>query len=488
MQLPFPLRSGKLLDGQGNAYPGDIGLLMLTTIETDEGNIPVLVATGNASEGVTKAVQFLVQGRDREIGTGNAILITNLDEIASPDPRQWKGYLPTANRFQLGDLQDANRQPFQEVTVHGANAPPVQIPFRALPDDRFSRGSTMKLHYSYSPQINPRTSALEVRLDGTTIASKRLGSNWFGNTSGRESFNVNLPEALIQPDSVLDVQFVLNPRESASCGLETDQSLFGTVHTDTTFNLNRDNVVQLPDLTLLKTGYPIAAPQDLSAAAIVLPDAPTDADVSTLLAFSKRMGRLTQADSVKLMVYRAGMLPADVRSNEQIVGIGTRDRFPFPDALSSGGSLNLSSTFTRQRQQSTIQTLPDSEGVIKQVILPEGDRTILALTAQTDAGLQDVQDLFDRDPLFSQLRGDTVLIRRTQEEPSPYDASGYTLEFLQQATPRRIVNTGFFERISLFLQDYWLLVPTGIIGIALLLYVFSQLYLNRVARSSGDLK
>lgn len=487
LDLPFRLQGGNVLDGSGNALPGDVGVLMLTTTETADGNVPVLVATGNAPEGVIKAVQFLVQN-DREIGTGNSILVTTIDEVSSPDPRQWKGFLPNANSFQLSDLQNSNHQSFQETTVQGTNAPPIQIPFKALPDDRFSRGSTMKLNYSYSPQVNPRTSALEVRLDGTTIASKRLGG-WFANASKRESFNVNLPEALIQPDSNLEVQFVLNPRESASCGVETDQSLYGTVHTDTTFNLNRDNVVELPDLKLLKAGYPIASPQDLSAAAIVLPDSPNDTDVDTLLAFSERMGRLTQADSVKLNVYRAGTLPAEVRNQSQLVGIGTRDRFPLPEALSSNsGGLNLNSAFARQRQQSAIQTLGDSQGIIKQVVLPEGDRTVLALTAQSEAGLREIQTVFDRDPLFSQLRGDTVLVRRTEENPSQYDATGYALEFLQQSTPRRIVNTGFFSRLSIFLQDFWFLIPTGIILTALLLYVFSQLYLNRVARSSGDLK
>ena len=488
LSLPFPLKGGKVLDGNGSALPGDVGVLMLTTAEIPDGEVPVLVATGNAPEGVSKAVQFLVQGRDREIGTGQALLVTNLDEVASPDPRQWVGYLPTANTFQLKDLQDTNRQRFEDVTVHGTNAPPMRIPFKALPDDRFSRGSTMALRYSYSPQVDPRTSAVEVRLDGVTIASKRLGGNWFSSGSSKESFNVNLPEDLIQPDSNLDVQFVLNPRGSATCGLTGDQQLWGTVHTDTSFNLKRNNVVQLPDLRLLKAGYPIAAPQDLSATAIALPDSPNDADVTTLLAFSKRMGRLTQADSVKLNVYRAGTLPAEVRNQYHLVGIGTRDRFPFPEAFNGDGGFKLGNAFTRQRQESTIQSLPDNEGVSKQLLSPwNNDRTLLALTAQTNEGMREVQDLFDRDPLFSQLRGDTVLIRRNQQNPSPFDANGYSLEFLQQTVQRRIVNTGFLSRISLFLQDFWFLIPTGIVLIALLLYGFSQLYLNRVAKSSGDL-
>jgi hypothetical protein len=181
-------------------------------------------------------------------------------------------------------------------------------------------------------------------------------------------------------------------------------------------------------------------------------------------------------------------LPAEVRNQYHLVGIGTRDRFPFPEAFNGDGGFKLGNAFTRQRQESTIQSLPDNEGVSKQLLSPwNNDRTLLALTAQTNEGMREVQDLFDRDPLFSQLRGDTVLIRRNQQNPSPFDANGYSLEFLQQTVQRRIVNTGFLSRISLFLQDFWFLIPTGIVLIALLLYGFSQLYLNRVAKSSGDL-
>ena len=114
------------------------------------------------------------------------------------------------------------------------------------------------------------------------------------------------------------------------------------------------------------------------------------------------------------------------------------------------------------------------------------DRLLLALTGQTEQGLQELQDLFRQDPLFSRLQGDTVLISRNRESPLAYDTSAYNVQFLQEAPQRRVENTDWMTRIQLALQDNWYLVPLGIVVLALLLYSMSQLFINRVA-SSGDL-
>ena len=109
----------------------------------------------------------------------------------------------------------------------------------------------------------------------------------------------------------------------------------------------------------------------------------------------------------------------------------------------------------------------------------------MALTAQTEAGLQEVQSLLKQNSLFSQIQGDTVLISRSTPNPSPYDASGYNLEFLQEAQTRRIQRSNSFTQIVLFLQDYWFLMLVGMLLLALLLYSLSQVFLNQVA-DSGD--
>lgn len=477
LKLPFAIAGNQVLDGNKSPLPDDVGVLMVTT--TRDSGVPVLVATGNGPEGVTKAVQSLVQSQDRKIATGQAMLVTKLTDQPTLSPRQWPRYLPEKNSFQLSDLKGSNDKPFEDVTVRGSAAPPVEFDFRALPDDRFTRGSSMTLRYSYGPQVNPRTSAVEVLLDGVFIGGERLTSET-GET--RKTLNVNLPENLIKPTSKIQIAFRMNPKEPPDkCGGSVvDQQLTGTVHADTSFNLNRETSVQLPDLKLLQAGYPFAAPQDLSGTAIVVPDSPSNTDLMTLLKFSERLGRLSQADSVALKVYTSGNFPTQERGQLNLVGIGTRDKFPFPEVFQSGGFF-LNDLFSRSWGGGAMQTLPDEEGMIKEIISPwNRDRVLLALSAQTQNGLDRVWQIFGKDPWFFQLQKDTVLISSNQQDPANYDPDAYELKFLQSAQQRRIENTNLLSKASRFLQDYWFLLPVGIVGLALLLYGIGQVYLKRL--------
>ncbi|NJO74491.1 MAG: cellulose biosynthesis cyclic di-GMP-binding regulatory protein BcsB [Leptolyngbyaceae cyanobacterium RM1_406_9] len=85
LDLPLSIENGQFLDAEQQPFPGEVGLLMLTT-SPDEA-APVLVATGNGAEGVAKAVQFLVQKEDRQIGTGNLVVVSQIDQVETPDPR-----------------------------------------------------------------------------------------------------------------------------------------------------------------------------------------------------------------------------------------------------------------------------------------------------------------------------------------------------------------------------------------------------------------
>lgn len=476
LDLPFTIAENQILDGNKAALPEDVGVLMLTT--TQDGSVPVLVVTGNGAEGVAKAAQFLVQPDTSKLGTGQAILVSELKDVPTPPARQWPLYLPDKNSFKLSDLKTENGKPFENITVRGSGAPPVEIDFRALPDDLFKRGSSMNLVYSYGPQINPRLSAVEVLLDDVFIGGARLTSEQ-GET--RQNLKVDLPANLIKPTSKIKVAFRLNPREPAQCGKVTDQQLTGTVHSDSSFNLNRENSVQLPNLELLQAGYPFAAPQDLSSTAMVVPDVPSETDLLTLLSLSERLGRLSQSDSIKLSAYTTETLPPDIRKTHHLVGIGTQDKFPFPEVFESGG-FRLSSAFSRQSSQASIQTLPDTEGMIKQIMSPDNrDRVLVALSAQTEAGLDRVRQVIAKDPWFFQLQKDTVLISSDQQDSSSYDPDAYKLEFLERApSTRRLENTSLLSKVSRFLQENWILLPASIVGIALLLYGISQLYIKRL--------
>jgi hypothetical protein len=481
LDLPRNIVNSQILDSNQQAIPEDTGVLILTT--TKKGKVPVLVATGNGAAGVAKAARLLAQPSSQKIGTGQVVLVNKLEESTTPGKREWPRYLPESSNFQLSDIKtQVNGDAFRDVSVRGSAAPPIEIDFRALPDDRFVRGSSMNLVYSYGPQMNPRTSAVEVLLDGVFIGGARLDSDE-GET--RKNLKVDLPAKLVKPDSKLQVFFRMNPKEpfdKANCISPPDQQLTGTVHSDTSFDLKRENSVELPNLKLMQYGFPFAAPQDLSETAIVLPQEPSSTDILTMLAFSERLGRLSRADAVKLDVYTSNTLPPEVRKNEHLVGIGTRDEFPLPDVFKSPG-FNLGRSFGRGSAQASVTVPQDKQGMIKQILSPwNGDRVVLALTAQTDTGLERVQQVLGKDPWFFQLKKDTVLISSDQKNPAAYDPDGYQLAFFDNApSSRRIEDTNPLSKMTRMLQENWLLVPAGIVGLSLILYGIVQLYLKRIA-------
>jgi len=478
LDLPFAQADGKFVDAAGVPLDSEAGLLMWTT--ANEGGSPVLVVTGNGPEGVAKAAQYLVQPQDQQIATGHALVVNQVATLASPSPRDWPRYLPEAPEFQLQDLTDHRQQPLTDLTVRGSHAPALELDFKALPDDKFLQGSQMHLVYSYGPQINPLTSLVEVELDGVSIQGKRLTSI---AGADRKTMTVNLPQDRISPNSKLQVNFRLDPRERRSCSRVTDQQLWGTIHDDTSFSLNREAVTKLPDLDLLKTGYPFTAPQDLSTTAVVMPTTPTAADIEVMLELVERLGRLSLADSVQFTVYPVDQLPEDQRNNRHLIAIGSEEHFPFPDLLTQSG-FTLQQNLGRQWGDSQVQTLPDREGLMKSVLSPwNRERVVLALSGRTNASLARVTDLLRHDPLFYQIQGDTVLISAQVEDPNPYDNSHYHLEFLSQASQVQLATAADSLVLWRFTRHHWLLLVPGLIALSLLIYGAAQAFLRRSERA-----
>ncbi|MBI4785105.1 MAG: cellulose biosynthesis cyclic di-GMP-binding regulatory protein BcsB [Oscillatoriophycideae cyanobacterium NC_groundwater_1537_Pr4_S-0.65um_50_18] len=474
LKLPLALKNQQILDGKQQPFPQDVGLLMLTT--ASENRTPVLIATGNGAAGVAKAVQFLVQTPDRQMGTGNVIVVSEVASVPSPPIREWSGYLPTQNRFKLSDLRTYEQKPYTDVSVRGSHAPALEVDFRALPDDLFVPGSTMTLNYSYGAQVNPLTSLVEVLIDGVPLAGNRLASP---DGATRQSMKIEIAPDRIKPSSKMQINFRLDPRERRSCSRVTDQQLWGTIHADTSFDLKREHAARLPDLKLMQSAFPFAAPQDLSSTAIVMPQKPSSEEVVLLLEMSARLGRLSQSDTVQLEVFRADNLPPEKRATDHLIGIGTQATFPLPEAFEADG-FALKSLLSRQQGQSALQTLPDSEGVLKEIVSPwNSDRVLLALTGQTEVGLKQVGQLMHQDPLFYQLEGDTVLISANQTEPSPYSTQDYNLEFLRQSPQREVSSTSQLERLLSMLRNNWFVLAPGLIAAALMLYGVAQLYLKK---------
>ena len=473
LKLPLEIKNDRWLDAKQTLIPSDTGILMWTVLEDKQS--PVLVATGNGPTAVAKAVQFLAQSQDRKIGAGQVILVDEVEAIEPPDVRDWPRYLPISDNFELSDLSGFNNEPIEDVAIRGAHAPPFEFDFKGLPDDRFLPGNVMTLRYSYGPQVNPLTSLVEVQLDGITVAGRRLDSI---DGKRRATLKVELPEQHITPQSRLKVYLRFDPRERRSCSRVTDHQLWGTIHSDSSFNLNRQQVAKLPDLNLLKAGYPFSSPQDLSRTAIVVPNKPSMTELSVILELSERLGRLSRSEAIQLQVYPVSQLTPEIQESQHLVAIGLRSQFPLVEALDAS-EFNLKEN-SRQWGDSQVQALPDAEGVLQQQISPWNDtRVLLTMTAQNDSGLKQLRDLLELDSLFYQLQGDTVLISANEETPSPYDENAYNLEFLQRSAQRDVQEESTFQRAITVIQGNWFLLIPGIIVLSLFIYGVLQAYLKR---------
>jgi hypothetical protein len=83
-----------------------------------------------------------------------------------------------------------------------------------------------------------------------------------------------------------------------------------------------------------------------------------------------------------------------------LVEIGTRAKFPFPEAF-PGDGFELGDDQSRSLEESKVLSSPDNDGVIKEIISPWNDkRVLLTLSSQTKKSLDQVQDLLRQDPLF----------------------------------------------------------------------------------------
>ncbi len=86
-----------------------------------------------------------------------------------------------------------------------------------------------------------------------------------------------------------------------------------------------------------------------------------------------------------------------------------------------------------------------------------------------------------QDPLFFQLKEDTVLISANSTNPEAYDPNAYTLEFLQREPQRTVDKTPVPRKVFRFVSTSWFMLGPAIVAATLILYGVVQAYLKRVA-------
>lgn len=349
---------------------GDNGLVAVVPHPRDP-SIPIMVVTGRTPEALTIATNAAVGHARKEILAGRRSVLSTVDTPLPPPTEQRPLPAYDLRKFDLQEIK------FSDTTVRGFYAPEIRIPLR-LQGDAVVRpgGGTAKVTYSYSAGLDVRLSTMEVRLNGVPLRSVRLDQM---RGEQEAQLTVNLPYEIIEPHSNLDVVFHLFPNDFGPCQRVSDRHLWGTVFERTSITLPRDHYVDMPDLSKLRYG---AFPYDFEdgrSVAIVLPDAPTNVDLSAAMQIASDLGRLTIAEDPQLLVTQSGQ---EAPQNQHILLVRETPHSSY-DALQgelvTSGDLERSLKDEGQDLLKTRNSAPLS--TVEQVLLSDRESTRLVVRA-----------------------------------------------------------------------------------------------------------
>jgi hypothetical protein len=293
--------------------------------------LAALVVTGADSEGLARAVAAVAGRQRREVLAGTDVRVVEARDAAPPARRELPAPAPGKATFHLSELGLSDR------TVRGFHTPAIHVPF-GLEGDAVVRpgGARADLRYAYAAGLDPALSALEVKLDGITVATLPLDA---ARGASMAEASVSLPDEVLRPDSALRLVFHLFPKDFDTCRYASDRTLWGTVYASSALHVARDRVGRLPELAGLANGaWPYTLEPGRGETVLVVPDQPTREEVGAGFAIAAMLGRTSTADAPDLRMLTAGGHTFDgLRSHLFLIGTGTPHALR--DALARDGRL-----------------------------------------------------------------------------------------------------------------------------------------------------
>jgi cellulose synthase operon protein B len=397
----FRLQGGQWIDAKtGSALPSDAGLILFFQ-PAGAKEKTALVVTGNSPRGIMQAAQYLTTRPHPPEMAGQSIVV----------PAGWP---PSANhtakvsRFVAYDNRSFMEMGFKTEEVHKITAQPIIYKVPVVTD--FYNGHAglwLDLSYSYSKELNPEFSSLELRLNNISVANIPL-TNPNGETLAKAT--VPLAAELLRPRNELVAQFHLMPDKQGWCVEHAVDNAWGKILDDSAFRIEGHPKSYLPDAGLLNnTMYPYSSSDNLETVQIILPDAPTLDTIRAMLAFTTRLGRATLADTDLRLQLGVGA-NASVQANHVAIfkHSGNAVALPagnqlswltdgtagFPKALALAG---LPGT------QAKAQVVDAGTGTIIEQYSPSVDKVITVFTASQAKGFEQLATWFENDKQFEKL-------------------------------------------------------------------------------------
>ncbi len=364
----------------------------------------VLMVLGTHGDGLVQLGRLLSGQEGSRLPVGLRAAIEEVEASPPMEARRWDDTVPPEPAFTLQDLGLTDR------TATGYHGGTIAVPLRLVPDDHPRSGAArLELIYSYTAQASAAQSRLDVYLNGVATGGVALDDQ---DGRHRQKLLLDLPVHEMGPDSTLEVKFSLIGMDPPICLGEHHDEMWGTVHSDTSLTLPRDQWATIPDLSLLRFGgYPFTIRPDLSETLFVLPENPTRADYQAYIWLAAEFGRVSRGDRFAYGVQRGAVNPEKV-SGQHLVVV---ESGPDADVIKNSGLLP-SMSFTIKKSPfiglaladggEVVMGAEDGVAYLEEMVLPwDEDHAALVVFAADGELFERVGPCLEAGPLFDRLEG-----------------------------------------------------------------------------------
>ena len=452
--IRFPVVRGDLPDHNGIliGHPGDkIGSVTLPATQgpllqvIDNPNNPVyklLLVVGADDAQLRQAANRLTT---QPLATDASSLNVPPQPIGTRKPYDAPRWINTSRPVRLSELLRKD----QSLTTTGIWHDALRVNFRAAPDLFLWDGDAIpvNLHYRFPSEswIDENNSFLNVTLNGTFLRNLTvnkvglLESAWhrLGGDARQEQYTLKLEPYLIYGDNQLALYFNIKPKADAPCGVLLNNNIKSRIEEDSWIDLSHTrHFTMLPNLSyFVGASFPFSRLADFSQTTLLLPEAPGDAEIATLLDMAARAGNATGVPLVQNQVLFGlpnGGTNLTRLQHSDVLAVSTMQHSAFTQQMLAGTAYQTSGNTLGVKEPTTVDKLRgwltgdwsrqqlDADryfssneawrGFVSYRSPWSADRLVVMTVATSDQQLLRLHDDLNSARINAGIRGDTAII------------------------------------------------------------------------------
>ncbi|WP_413676089.1 cellulose biosynthesis cyclic di-GMP-binding regulatory protein BcsB [Pantoea dispersa] len=452
--IRFPVVRGDLPEHNGIliGHPGDkIGSVTLPAAKgpllqvIDNPNNPVyklLLVVGADDAQLRQAANRLTT---QPLATDASSLNVPPQPIGTRKPYDAPRWINTSRPVRLSELLRKD----QSLTTTGIWHDALRVNFRAAPDLFLWDGDAIpvNLHYRFPSEswIDENNSFLNVTLNSTFLRNLTvnkvglLESAWhrLGGDARQEQYTLKLEPYLIYGDNQLALYFNIKPKADAPCGVLLNNNIKSRIEEDSWIDLSHTrHFTMLPNLSyFVGASFPFSRLADFSQTTLLLPEAPGDAEIATLLDMAARAGNATGVPLVQNQVLFGlpnGGTNLTRLQHSDVLAVSTMQHSAFTQQMLAGTAYQTSGNTLGVKEPTTVDKLRgwltgdwsrqqlDADryfssneawrGFVSYRSPWSADRLVVMTVATSDQQLLRLHDDLNSARINAGIRGDTAII------------------------------------------------------------------------------